>query len=103
MIKYENYQGKTLDAVVSEAETIFDDTFDDFTTVGDREYIQVGGKDAVKITFTCNVGNYSMKYTYVYLFLNNSVCVITLGDLAATFDSMSSDYDYILDHITFSA
>ncbi|MPM87914.1 hypothetical protein SDC9_135015 [bioreactor metagenome] len=43
-----------------------------------------------------------MKYIYVYFLLNNKVTAITLGDLADTFDSLSSDYSYILEHITFT-
>ena len=42
-----------------------------------------------------------MKYEYVYLFVGEKVFAITFGDLAATFDSLSADYEQILKGIRF--
>ncbi|MEA4832910.1 MAG: hypothetical protein VB118_09900 [Oscillospiraceae bacterium] len=102
IIKEESFSKKTLDGIVDEANEIFRNTFTGFEKVGENEYIKIGGKDAVKTSFTCKAGSFEMKYIYVYFLLNNKVTAITLGDLADTFDSLSSDYSYILEHITFT-
>lgn len=102
MIKEETlFQGDTLDKVADEAIEIFKRNFNNVELVGNREKIKVGGFDAVKLSFTCEVSKINMKYTYVYLFLNNKVCAITFGDKVDTFDSLSQDYTYILDNISF--
>jgi hypothetical protein len=41
-----------------------------------------------------------MKYMYVYLFVVNDTYAITFGDQQSTFDSLSSDYQTILNAIT---
>lgn len=104
MVKEETlYRGDTLDKVADEAIEIFKKSFNNLELVGNREQIKVGGFDAVKLSFTCEVSKINMKYTYVYLFLNNKVCAITFGDKVDTFDSLSQDYTYILDHISFGS
>ena len=88
MIKTENFSGTTLTEVVNEAKDIYDDTFDNVVFSGEAEDITIDGKAAKKLFFSCDVGNYSMKYLYAYLFVNQEIYVITFGGLDSTFDSM---------------
>lgn len=99
MIKKENYTQDTLSDVTAEMERIFKDSFDAYQSFG-TEDIQVAGRDAKKLVFTCNVSSLSMKYMYVFLYVNNDVYVITFGDQASTFDDLSADYESILSSLT---
>ncbi|NCU27662.1 hypothetical protein EOM86_13255 [Candidatus Nomurabacteria bacterium] len=101
MMKAESYSSDTIEGITDEAVAIFSSSFDGFTEVGERETIQVGGKDALKMTFTCTISNMEMKYTYVFLFVNDKPYTILFGDLATTFGDLSDDYSYILEHIAF--
>jgi len=101
MVKSEPFSQKNIDEVVIEAKRIFSDTFDEVKFEGEPETITVDGKDARKLIFTCKVSGMQMKYEYVYLFVGGKVYAITFGDLAATFDSLSADYEQILKGITF--
>jgi uncharacterized lipoprotein YehR (DUF1307 family) len=103
MIKNEAYTSDTLSGVADEAETILSGYFNEFQTLGERENIKVGGKDALKMSFSCKVSSFNMGYTYIFLFLDGEVCVISFGDLSGTFDEMTADIAYILEHMTFSA
>lgn len=100
MVKIEAFTAKTLDGVVTEAKGKYKDAFKNYKDVGATEDIKIDGKDAKKIVFTCDVGNYSMKYMYVYVYVGKDVYVITFGDLQKTYDSLSSDYQTILNSIT---
>lgn len=100
MIKKEAFSETALDGVISAAEGIFKQTFTGYKKIGATEKIKVGGKDAQKIIFTCEVGKIKMKYMYVYLFVGNDTYAITFGDQQSTFDSLSSDYKTILNSIT---
>ncbi len=101
MVKKENYTQKTLSGVVTEAEGIFKNSFDEYKAVG-TEDIKIAGRDAKKLTFTCKMSKLSMKYMYVFIFVNNEANVITFGDQTSTFDSLSSDFETILDGLTIS-
>ncbi len=101
MIKKEMFTADTLDGVVDEAKAIFDKTFDNVKYQGDTEAIQIDGKEAQKIVFTCEVSKMNMKYMYVYVFVGNDLYAITLGNLAENFDSLSTDYETILTKIKF--
>lgn len=101
MVKHENFSQKTINEVVMEAKRIFSDTFDKVKFEGEPETITVDGKDARKIIFSCEVSGMQMKYEYVYLFVGEKVYAITFGDLAASFDSLSADYEQILKDISF--
>lgn len=103
MAKEESFSNATLDEVVDEALGMFQNSFDNVEVVGEVEPITVDDKDARKLTFTCTVGTMQMKYTYVYLFAADKTFAITFGDLAASFDSLSGDYETILSTIRFEA
>jgi len=101
MVKPEAYTSDTLDGVVEEAKEIFSGSFDEFTVVGEPEPVTVDEKDARRLTFTCKVSNIPMKFMYVFLFAADNTYVITFGDQASTFDSLSDDYEKILEDIRF--
>lgn len=101
MVKSEPFTQKNIDEVAAEARKIFTDTFAAVNFAGETEAITVDGKDARKIIFTCEVSGMQMKYEYVYLFVGEKVYAITFGDLAASFDSLSADYEQILKDISF--
>ena len=103
MTKVEPFTSDTLDGVVDEALGIYKDTFDNLAVQGDVETITVDGKEAKKLLFTCTVSGADMKYLYVYLFVEGDVYVITFGDLADSFDSLSDDYTTILKDIKFKS
>ena len=100
MVKPEPYQSKDLDGVISEVKTIFEKSFDG-VKFESEEKIEVDGKEARKMIFTCEISSMKMKFQYVFLFANEKVYVITFGDLTDTFDSLSSDYEQILKDIRF--
>lgn len=100
MVKTENFTNNTLDDVVNEAIEIYTKIFADFKTQI-PEKISIDGKEARKLTFTCTVSNMDMKYFYVYLFAGGKTYVLTFGDLLNSFDSLSEDYEVILDSIQF--
>ena len=102
ILKPENYTGETLDDVVAEALEILGGAFGSLETEGDPESITVDGRDAKKVTFTCTVSGLEMKYTYVFVFVGEETYVFTFGDAAATFDSLTADYDQILSGTKFS-
>lgn len=101
MVKEELFSGSTLDAVVEEALEIYGNTFDNLNVQGEVEPITIDNKEAKKLTFTCVVSKMNMKYTYVYLFVEGKIYVITFGGLEDSFDSLSSDYEAILNNIKF--
>lgn len=101
MVKDENFTGKTLDEVVAEAKGYFEKSFKNVAYVGDAQTITVDDLDARKIIFTCTVSNMQMKYEYVYLFVGKDVYAITFGDLASSFDTLTADYEQILNNISF--
>lgn len=103
MVKEEKYTSTTLDAVVDESLKILQKAFDNFAVKGDTESITVDGKDAKKSTFTCEVSKLNMKFQYTYLFAGGKTYVITFGDMAESFDTLSTDYDSILNNIKFKA
>jgi len=103
LVKEENFTSSTLDGVVDEALKIYGKTFDNLAVQGDVETITVDGKEAKKLTFTCTVSKMNMKYLYVYLFAEGKTYVITFGDFADSFDSLSADYTTILNDIKFKA
>lgn len=103
MVKEERFQSTELDAIVTEALGIYQKSFDNVAVVGDVETITVDGKEAKKLIFTCTVGKLEMKYLYVYLLVEGRTYVITFGDLANTFDTLSADYEAILSNIGFKA
>lgn len=102
MIKSEAYESDTVDGIADEGTEWLKNAFTGYTEVGERENIQVGGKDAIKVTFTCTVGSFEIEYTYVFLFLNNEAYTILFSDLASTFNDLADDYSYILEHISFA-
>lgn len=102
MVKPENYSGETLDDVADEALEIFKGTFDNVSVIGDVETLTVDGKDARTFTFTCTVSKLDMKFQYVFIFVADKTYVITFGDMADTFDSLSADYEEILNNIKFT-
>lgn len=101
MVKEESFSETTIDDVVVAAKAIFESAFDKVAFIGEPETITVSGLDARKIIFTCEVAGMQMKYEYVYLFVGSSVYAITFGDLQASFDSLSADYEQILSDISF--
>jgi predicted small lipoprotein YifL len=101
MVKEEPFSGTTLDDVVDEALIIYQDSFDNVKIQGEAEPFTVDEKDARKLTFTCTVGNFNMKFLYVYLFAADKTYVITFGDQESTFDTMTADYETILSDIRF--
>ncbi|MGE4273713.1 MAG: hypothetical protein AB7E31_12710 [Desulfitobacterium sp.] len=103
MVKEEPFTSGTLDGVVDEALEIYKKTFDNLAVQGEVETITIDGKEAKKLTFTCVVSKMNMKYLYVYLFAEGKTYVITFGDLADSFDSLSADYTAILSNIEFKA
>lgn len=101
MVKAEPFAGTTLDDVVNEALAIYQKSFDNLNVQGEVETLTVDEKDARGLTFTCTVSNMNMKYLYVYLFAADKTYVITFGDFADSFDSLSADYTAILSNIKF--
>jgi len=101
MVKEENFAGKTLDEVVTEAKEAFSGAFADVAYEGEAAPLTVDGKDAKEIVFTCKVSGMQMKYEYIYLFVNQAVYAITFGGPADTFDSLASDYGQIIQDIKF--
>lgn len=101
MVKEEKFSSKTVNDVVKEAKTYFENAFGNVKYIGEPEDIIVGGLEAQKIVFTCKVSSMQMKYEYVYLFAGGKAYAITFGDLENTFDSLSSDYEQILNNISF--
>lgn len=101
IVKSEPFQSDTLDKVVAEALEIYKESFDNLQQQGQIETLLVDGKDARKNIFTCDFSGMSMKFEYIYLFVEKKVYVITFGDLASTFDSLSVDYETIVNQIKF--
>lgn len=101
MVKEEPFTSDTLDGVVDEALEIYGKTFSDIAVQGETETTTMDGKEAKKLTFTCTISKMNMKYLYVYLFVEGKTYVITFGDLADTFDSLTADYETILENIQF--
>jgi len=101
MVKAEPFTGTTLDDVVKEALEIYQKSFENLNVQGEAEALTVDEKDARTLTFTCTVSKINMKFLYVYLFAADKTYVITFGDFADHFDSLSADYAAILDNIKF--
>lgn len=101
MVKAEPFVGATLDDVVDEALAMYKNSFENVSVIGEIEPATVNEKDARKLTFTCTVSNMNMKYLYVYLFAADQCYVITFGDLESSFDTLTADYEAILDNIQF--
>lgn len=102
MIKEEGFYGDSLDSVVQQSIESLKGAFDNVVVLGDVESITIDGKDAKKFIFTCSVGSMEMKYMYAYLSLGGKTYSIVFGDMADSFDSLSADYDAILDSIVFN-
>ncbi|MEA5051483.1 MAG: hypothetical protein VB021_08475 [Oscillospiraceae bacterium] len=103
MVKEEAFSGETLDDVMSEALSMFEDTFQNFAVEAEPEALTIDGKDARGVTFTCTVSGLEMKYRYVYLFAADRTYLIAFGDFAGTFDELAGDYEAILGNIRFAA
>lgn len=101
MVKEERFQGDNLEAVIAEAKGAFEGAFDDVSYIGEPEAITVDNKEAQKLLFTCKVSEMQMKYEYIYLFEGESVYAITFGGPTESFNSLSSDYEQILQNISF--
>lgn len=101
MVKQEPYQSKDLEGVISEAQEIFKGAFDDVKFEVESEDLTIDGKEAKKMIFTCKVSGMEMKYEYDFLFVEEKVYVITFGGLSDSFDSLSSDYEQIINDIRF--
>ncbi len=101
MVKEENFSGGTPDAVVDEALGIYKKSFANLAVQGSAESVTIDGKEAKKLTFTCEISKMKMKYLYVYVPVEGKTQVITFGDLADSFDSLSADYETILKNIKF--
>lgn len=102
MVKEEKFTSSTLDEVVDAALEIYGNTFDNLKVLGDVESITIDNKDARKLTFNCVISKMNMKYIYVYLFVEGKIYVITFGGLEDSFDSLSSDYEAILNNMKFT-
>lgn len=100
MVKAEPYQSRDLDGVVEECKAAFKGVFDD-VVVESVEELTIDGKDARQMVFTCKVSGLKMKFEYDFLFIGSKVYVITFGDLADTFDLLTSDYEKIIQDIRF--
>jgi hypothetical protein len=101
MVKEENFSGSTPDAVVDEALEIYKKSFMNLTVQGSDESVTIDGKEGKKLTFTCEVSKIKMKFLYVYVPVEGKTQVITFGDQADSFDSLSADYETILKNIKF--
>lgn len=101
MLKEEPYGSSTLDEVVSDSKEIFEGTFDNVEYVGGVEDLTVGGKDAKKYTFTCEVSGFKMKYQYVFFFVDRDVYVITCGCSEEIFDSFAADFESLINSVHF--
>jgi len=102
MVKTENVlAGKDLDTIADEAKAQLSGAFENVQYEGGSEKIKVGGKDAVKFTWTGEVSSMNFKYVYVYIPAGSQVYNIVFGDLVGTFDSIEGDIDTILASITF--
>jgi hypothetical protein len=101
MAKAEPFSSTNLDDVVKEALGMYQKSFENLKVQGEIEAFTVDEKDARRLTFTCTVSKMNMKYLYVYLFAGDKTYVITFGDLESTFDTLSSDYETILNNIKF--
>jgi len=97
MLKEEShFTAGTLDTVVDRARDIFDGAFENVQYTGEPESIAVGGVDASRFGFTCELGGIIMRYEYVYLIADGHVYAITFCDLGDTFDANTADFDAIL-------
>jgi hypothetical protein len=101
MMKTENFNEETLEDVSSASKEIFSSTFDNVQYIGADEKIKVAGYDAIKFIFTCDVSSFTMKFEYVYFMKDGKTYAITFGDMSTTFDSLSADYEQILNSIKF--
>jgi len=103
MAKTENVlAGKDLDAMADEAKAQLSGSFENVKYEGGNEKIKVGGKDAVKFTWTGVVASMNFKYVYIYIPAGSNVYSLTFGDLVESFDTnVTPDIDTILDSITF--
>jgi predicted small lipoprotein YifL len=101
MVKSEPYQSKDLDGVVEEAKSIFEGVFDEVKFIGDVESLEIDGRDAKKMVFSCTVMSLDMKYEYYFLFVKGKVYVITFGGLSTSLDSLSEDFAQIIKDIRF--
>lgn len=101
MAKEEAFTGTTLDEIVSEAQEIYGNAFDNYTVTSGPETAEIDGREARTLTFTCKISGMSMKYLYAYVMVEGKTIVITFGDLETSFDSLSADYDTILGNIRF--
>lgn len=101
MIKIESSLNGSVDDIIEQVMSIFENTFDNVKYEGDIETTAVGGNDARSITFTCEVSGMEMKYKYLYTVLEEKTYVITFGDCKDTYDQLQNDYDMILESIEF--
>lgn len=100
MMKEEAYfSADTLDMIVHQARVTINGAFDDVRYVGEPESVTVGGLDASRFCFTCELGGITMKYEYVYLIIHGDVYAVTFSDLDDTFDTSADDFLAILDSI----
>lgn len=101
MVTNDPFTSKELSEIVTQAKTTFENSFDNVQYLGDVQDLNVGGYEAKRFTFTANVAGLDMKYTYVYTVVDEKVYAITFGDMSTTFNDLSSDYESILENITF--
>ena len=97
ILKEEIFAKKDLDSVTKQAKDSLASVFEDIEFAGEPESIKVDGRDAVRFMFS--VPSIKFKYEYVYIIAGNTVYNAVFGDLAATFDNYTSDYQAILDSI----
>lgn len=101
MAKTERFNSTDLEVVVTKSQEIFAKSFNNVIFDENIEDLKVGGYDAKKYSFTAEVSTLKMKYTYVYVNVEDSIYAITFGDLTTTFDNYTADYKAILNGISF--
>lgn len=101
VIKSKKCDYNTLENISAKTKEIFSSTFENVQYIGSDEKIKVAGYDAIKFIFTCDIDSLNMKIQYVCFMKDDNGYAITLGNLSETFDSLSADYEQILNSIKF--
>ncbi|MFT3951794.1 MAG: hypothetical protein QM689_07635 [Oscillospiraceae bacterium] len=99
--------GGSLDAIGATAVEQMTAATENFARTADDEHVTICGRDAIKLSFTCNAAGMDMQYVYYYTYVDpantqsGDVYQITFGDLKDSFSEIEPDIDGIINSITF--
>jgi hypothetical protein len=95
------FSSNNLDEVVTQAQAIFTESFDNVEYIGDVKTLTIDGYDARQFIFTCELMGLSMKYQYNYIKIGEDIYSVIFADFATTYEDMAPDFEQILTDIQF--